>query len=153
MENNKFIISFGEKSNGIDSSIRTYFFYVAPTGVETGLQNCNQLFKVWSKKREQGSERLITFEYVFEKPIILKMVTMSSQFGKPKSNHQIYFTLNSNESLISFTGIDGFGGFEGRAKIKEEGNLSRDVLKQILNYQVLASPIETQNKVVRKLIW
>ena len=143
-----FTVQVGEKRSQL-SSVRTYFFSVTPTGVESALYHSPVLKQIRFSKRETTEQRLMTVEYEALSEAIIKMVTIKSILGSPRKNYVVFIALDDRKPKIKISGLEQFGGFEGFGEISS--SLSEEILREELKLTCLAAP-QTGSSVNRKLI-
>ena len=143
-----FTVQVGEKRSQL-SSVRTYFFSVTPTGVESALYHCSNLKQIRFSKRETTEQRLMTVEYEALSSSTIKMVTIKSVLGRPRQNYTVFIVLDDKKPKIKISGLDQFGGFEGFGEVSS--SLSEEILKDELKLTCLAAP-QTSRSINRKLI-
>ena len=143
-----FTVQVGEKRSQL-SSVRTYFFSVTPTGVESALYHCMALKQIRFSKKESTEQRLMTVEYEALSSAIIKMVTIRSVLGRPRQNYTVFIALDDKKPKIKISGLEQFGGFEGFGEVSS--TLSEEILKDELSLTCLAAP-QTGSPVSRKLI-
>lgn len=143
-----FTIQIGEKREQL-SSIRTYFFAVSPTGIESPLYKCPALKQIRLSKREQLGYRLLTVEYQAQSNTEIKMVTSKTVLGKARKSYTLFIVLDDKKPKFKITGVDGFGSFEGYGDITDgiivDGHVTTmpvadNLLKEELGLEYLAAP-------------
>ncbi len=150
------IVTTGERRDS-DKTVRTYCFYVSPTGKESGISACPHLKRLSSspKGARPGTlDRVLEVEYSVEHPVLVKLFTDCTVMGKPKQSYEIYIEVSATAPEIRMTGVEGFGMFKGHGKILfERSNVSKEQLKQDFSYEVLKAPLVSQNEGTRNLIF
>jgi hypothetical protein len=149
-------LEFGEKRLGMQASARAYFFYVSPTGQETGMNKCPHLRITWSRggNQDQDGTRIMEWGILASMPITLKMACMHTAFGKPTNRKFIYLDLHPDAERLSITGPGDFGTFLGRAKINvEKSGIPMAEIKKNFKIEVLAMAAAGQGDDVRSLIF
>lgn len=142
----KVTLMTGMQRDGMNSTSRTFFVFVAPTGAEVPLKECSGMKRAWSRGGNPGRDQGVdtTTEYDVREPVRIKMVAIYTAFGKRKEFGNIYLDIDENFELIEITGLNSFGGFRGRARIEKRlSNITDDQLKERYHYMVIAPPINT----------
>lgn len=145
---------------------RVFFVYVTPTGAEMPISKCPGLKKEWGRTNGAfgGESRQTITEYTVTMPCTIKLVNLQSTFGRPKRVVNLMIDLNPEAAVIELKGLDGFGLFKGRAKVRveqstffvnrENTKLTDTVLKEHFGLRVLQPPIKGGGeKKVRSLIF
>jgi len=137
----------GEHRVDKTTSLRTYFFYVTPTGFEVSLMK--------SPLKSEGSfnnettllrERETVYSTPPTQDLKIKMCTSKTEFGRQRENYTVFIKLDEKDNLITISGVNGFGLFQGRgtievAKDSQFNPLSETQLKKVLNYRIMAPGI------------
>lgn len=130
---------WGENHQDLNSSSRCYFFAVSNTGIQSNIKDIDRkliTIKNWITLSNLSTRRENEVSYNVNYPIVLKMILISSGFGKKKIMLSIFLTLNEESSRIRVEGLDGFGLFDGRATIDyEQSKLSLEELKTYINIE------------------
>lgn len=150
-------IEWGEKRDEAgQSSQRVYFFYVTPTGIETGMKECLQVKPKWSKggNTDFFGNRTAQMGYTVSGPFTMKMVCLGSIFGKPRQRNNIYISVNPSLERIEIVGPEGFGKFTGRGEVDlKASGLTKEQFEKAFTVEVLAARVGKSNKNVRSLIY
>ena len=146
----------GEHRDGTKKSVRSYLFYVSPTGKETALKDCPYLKR--SSMRPKGEfgtgDRTLLAEYTVEHPVVLKLWTDCTNFGKPKKMKSIFIEVGEMHPEISLTGFEGFGLFKGHGKVLlQQSVIDTAQLEADFSYEVLRAPITANQKSTRSLVF
>lgn len=144
-----FCIETGEYRETSRTSIRTYFYYVTPTGQELPVYK-GPIQRVSSRENStySGTRSRKTF-YFADSPVILKMFTSVSSFGKPLERKAILIEVSPDAEEITLKGYRNSGGFEGRGKLLT--SLTQEELKTF-SFKIV-SPPKQNTRGVRKVIF
>lgn len=148
--------STGERREGVKKSIRTYLFYVSPTGKEGGLNLCPHAKRSWSRAipASSSTDRLSLIEYEVSQPIMVKLWTDLTQFGKHKQSQSIYIEIADTHPEIRVTGYEGFGEFRGNGKVLfTKSGIDAGQLEQHFSYEILKAPLVSTDTGTRSLIF
>ena len=149
-------VATGEHREGTQKSVRTYLFYVSPTGKETPLPSCPYIKKTWSRPQGQfgTGERLSTIEYSVSQPVVVKLWTDSTTFGRPKQMKAIQIEVAEIHPEIRLTGFDQFGEFRGNAKVLlSKSQITVEQLERDFSYEILKAPVMSSTKATRSLVF
>lgn len=147
----EFKLTTGENREKKTQSTRVYFYYVSPTGYESPMTNAPAR-RLNQRKLDNGVNRTVEVNYSAETPFTIKMFTSRSAFGKPTTRAEVFLLVDPNAEQISISGLDGFGGFTGRAKLLKT---DKEALKTLsINFEMLDAPLaDNSGKKVRKLLY
>lgn len=163
----RIVLETGTQREGTMMSSRTFFVHVSPTGAEMPIGQSPVLKKEYS----QGHGRFGTPDYMQTTAYILrgegrlKMVCLSSSFGRPRTVINLYIDIGPDLEVIELTGAGGCGKFSGRGRIDKKNSLISEnrsaleitdkVLKENFGYKVLqaCTAASAARKGVRSIIF
>lgn len=118
------ILQSGEQRQGKNKSIRTYFFVVDPnTSIQQYPNKSTALKLLWSKSsntNDGSREYTQAFEVIRQSDVIIKMLCIAADFGRPKVTAEIYINYDPDAEGIIVEGINRFGYIQCRGKINKK---------------------------------
>ena len=153
----EYLLTLGEKRDGMNYTARTYFFYQTATDIEMGLSKCPYVKILWSRggnANEITGTRISEMCFSISQPIVVKMVCMHTGFGLPTNRKFIYIDLNPAYEKLQIIGLGNFGEFVGHGKINaEKSGMTMEVIRKNFTINVMSAPALQSTTETRSLIF
>ena len=161
----RIILETGSNRQGTTMSSRTFFVYVSPTGAEMPLGQCPVLKREYIQNHGKFGtpDFRQTAAYILRGESRLKMVCLSSTFGRPRRVLNLFVDIGTGKDVIEFYGSGECGKFSGRGELdikssvlsenKQELELTPQLLKELFGYRILQRGTAREKSGARSLIF